>query len=112
MPQILLRARRRPDPRKSILSEQSQQQCRIAPVVLVKLLGPSAQTVTVPDGQAFGARVAVGDYYGKNDTEDLFQKAGPVKVIEDNGHHFVGRVTLQHPAADDPKAREEFYKGQ
>lgn len=85
--------------------------------VTVRILGPSAQTVTVPDGQPFGARVAAGDYYvlvryGRNTSEYVFEKAGPVKVVEPNGQHTVVHVTLQHPAADNPKAREEFYKGQ
>ncbi len=85
--------------------------------VLVRLLGPSAQTVTVPDGQPFGARVAVGDYYvlvryGKSPSEYLFDKAGPIPVTETGGKHSVVHITLQRPAADNPKAREEFYKGQ
>jgi len=85
--------------------------------ILVRLLGPSAQTVTVPDGQPFGARVAVGDYYvlvryGKSPSEYLFDKAGPIPVTETGGKHSVVHITLQRPAADNPKAREEFYKGQ
>jgi len=83
----------------------------------VRLLGPSGQVLTVVDGQSFGARVAAGDYYvlvryGKNPSEYLFDKAGPISVIEPSGQHWVGHVTLRKPAADNPKAREEFYKGQ
>jgi hypothetical protein len=83
----------------------------------VRLLGPSAQVLTVMDGQTFGARVAAGDYYvlvryGKDPKEYLFEKAGPISVTEPSGMHSVIHVTLQRPAADNPKAREEFYKGQ
>jgi hypothetical protein len=85
--------------------------------VTVHIQGPSAQGVTIEDGQKFGARVAVGDYYllvryGKVQSEYLFDKAGPIPVREPSGLHTVVGVTLQRPAADSPKAREEFYKGQ
>ena len=84
---------------------------------VVRLLGPSTQVLTVVNGQSFGAPVAAGDYfvvvrYGKSDSEYLFQKAGPIPVTEPSGKHSVVHITLQRPAADDPKAREEFYKGQ
>ena len=83
----------------------------------VRLLGPSSQVLTIVNGQSFGARVAAGDYYvvvryGKNDSEYLFEKAGPIPVTEPSSKHSEVRITLQQPAADDSKAREEFYKGQ
>jgi len=83
----------------------------------VRLLGPSAQVLTVVNGQSLGAPVVTGDYfvvvrYGRSDSDYLFQKAGPIPVTEPSGKHSVVHITLQRPAADDPKAREEFYKGQ
>jgi hypothetical protein len=83
----------------------------------VRLLGPSSQVLTVAKGQSLGAPVVAGDYfvvvrYGRSESEYLFQKAGPVPVTEPSGKHSVVHITLQRPAADDPKAREEFYKGQ
>jgi hypothetical protein len=41
----------------------------------------------------------------------FFPKAGPIPVTEPCCKHSVVHITLQRPAADDPKAREEFYKG-
>jgi hypothetical protein len=84
---------------------------------MVRLLGPSAQVVAVADGQSLGAPVVAGDYfvvvrYGRSDSGYLFQKAGPIPVTEPSGKHSVVHITLQRPAANDPKARAEFYKGQ
>jgi len=83
----------------------------------VRLLGPSAQVLTVVGGQSVSARVAAGDYYilvryGKNPEDYLFEKDGPIPVTEPSGHYSVAGITLKRPAADNPKAREEFYKGQ
>jgi hypothetical protein len=83
----------------------------------VKLMGPSVQILTVVDGQILSPRVAAGDYYllvryGKNPSDYIFDKAGPISVIEPSGQHWVGHVTLRKPLADSPKAREEFNKGQ
>lgn len=83
----------------------------------VRRLGPSVQVLTVVNGQSFGARVAAGDYYvliryGKSASEYLFEKAGPIPITEPSGKHSVVHITLQRPAADNPTAREEFYKGQ
>jgi hypothetical protein len=83
----------------------------------VRLLGPSGQILTVVDGQSVGARVAAGDYYipvryGKSTPEHVFDKAGPIAVTETGGQHSVIHITLRKPAADNPKAKEEFYKGQ
>jgi hypothetical protein len=83
----------------------------------VRLLGPSAQLLTVVDGQSFGARVAAGDYYvlvryGRSASEYLFDKAGPIHVTETGGQYTVVHITLRRPAANNPKAEEEFYKGQ
>jgi hypothetical protein len=82
----------------------------------VRMLGPSAQVLTIVNGQSFGARVTAGDYYvlvryGKSDSEYLFEKAGPIPVTEPSGKHSVVRITLQRPARNDQKARQEFYKG-
>jgi hypothetical protein len=84
---------------------------------VVRLMGPSAQELTVVDGQSFGANVAAGDYYvlvryGKSPAEYLFSKTGPVTVIETSGQHSVVRITLHRPVRDNPEAREEFEKGQ
>jgi hypothetical protein len=83
----------------------------------VRLIGPSSQVLTVADGQSFGALVAAGNYYvlvryGRIPSEYLFEKGGPVSVTEPSGERTVAHVTLQRPAADNPKAREEFDRGQ
>ncbi|HEY6351947.1 MAG TPA: hypothetical protein VI636_21335 [Candidatus Angelobacter sp.] len=84
---------------------------------VVRLTGPSAQVLTVVDGQSSSARVAAGDYYilvryGGSLAEYRFEKAGPIAVTETGGQHSVVHITLRRPVADNPKAQEEFYKGQ
>ncbi len=83
---------------------------------VVRLTGLSAQVLTVVDGQSSSARVAAGDYYilvryGGSPAEYRFEKAGPIPVTETGGVHSVVHITLRRPTADNPKAREEFYKG-
>jgi hypothetical protein len=84
---------------------------------VVRLVGPSAKSFTVQDGQKFGAHVAAGGYYllvcfGKSSSEYLFYKSEPFAVTENSDQHSDVQITLRRPKADNPKAREEFYKGQ
>jgi len=79
----------------------------------VKIIGPSAQKLIVPDGQTAHANVPEGTYYilvryGRSPAEYLYTKGGPVNVTATEKQHSVVRITLRRPSRDNAEARQEF----
>jgi len=68
---------------------------------LVKLIGPSSQAITVPNGDFRTVNVATGQYsilvrYGGSATEYSYVEGGPFTVSETVGEHSAVKITL-HP---------------
>jgi superkiller protein 3 len=81
--------------------------------VMIKMIGPFTQPVTIGAGETGSLKVPTGDYillvrYGTSPGDYIYSKGGPLKVTETATQHSALKITLHRPSNNDSEAQKEF----
>jgi WD40 repeat protein len=81
--------------------------------VVVKVIGPSTKSFTLPKGQDASMKVGPGEYkvllrYGERADQYLYAKGGPFQVNQTPSQHSEVKITIPTAPKDSVEAKKEF----